>query len=593
MQRSALAALLAMAWSAIALPGGTYAQAIDWVEKSNEHAQVVLDGVAKFNSEYAAAIGVEGLDEEITDLNPERYERELAESEKILAELERRLEGETDTRVRQDLGILIKVMNEGIRSDKLNRENMLPYYNLNQSVFRGVRALIDVQIPRERYPAAIVRIKRYAGLEDGFTPLAELARDRTSERFDVDGLVGPYRDEVEQDLERAETFIVGIEELLGGTDLQGWQEPYETLAGQLRDYNLWLRDEVLPRSRDDYRLPPVMYEDALRNWGVDATPEALIQQATQGYMDIRNEMVALAPLVAKEKGYASTDYREVIKKLKKDGPIDGDKLLDHYHGVLKQIEDIIVRERIISLPERDAGIRIASAAETAAQPAPHLDIPRLIGNTGEYPDFVIPLLTHYEDGSWQQTDDTYEAGAWTLTAHEARPGHEMQFSSMIEEGVSITRAIFAFNSVNVEGWGLYAEAIAKPYMPLDGQLISLQYRLMRAARMFLDPMLNLGLISPKDAKSLMMEDIGIGETWAQNEIERYTYRMPGQATAYYFGYTKLQALRTQTELALRDDFDQQSFHDFILAQGMLPPELMNKAVMEDFVPAQRMSASSD
>jgi hypothetical protein len=593
MRRTALAALLAMAWSAIALPGGAYAQAIDWVEKSNEHAQVVLDGVAKFNPENAAAIGVEGLDEEITDLNPERYERELAESEKILAELERRLEGETDTKVRQDLGILIKVMNDSIRSDKLNRENMLPYYNLNQSVFRGVRALIDVQIPRERYPAAIVRIKRYAGLEDGFTPLAELARDRTSERFDVDGLVGPYRDEVEQDLERAETFIVGIEELLGGTDLQGWQAPYETLAGQLRDYNQWLRDEVLPRSRDNYRLPPVMYENALRNWGVDASPEELIQQATQGYMDIRNEMVALAPLVAKEKGYASTDYREVIKKLKKDGAIDGDKMLNHYHSVLKQIEDIIVRERIISLPERDAGIRIASAAETAAQPAPHLDIPRLIGNTGEYPDFVIPLLTQYEDGSWQQTDDTYEAGAWTLTAHEARPGHEMQFSSMIEAGVSITRAVFAFNSVNVEGWGLYAEAIAKPYMPLDGQLISLQYRLMRAARMFLDPMLNLGLISPKDAKSLIMEDVGIGEIWAQNEIERYTYRMPGQATAYYFGYTKLQALRTQTELALRDDFDQQSFHDFILAQGMLPPELMKKAVMEDFVPAQRMSASSD
>ncbi len=63
----------------------------------------------------------------------------------------------------------------------------------------------------------------------------------------------------------------------------------------------------------------------------------------------------------------------------------------------------------------------------------------------------------------------------------------MQFSSMIEAGVSTARGIFSFNSANVEGWGLYAEAIAKPYMPLEGQLISLQYRLMRAARMFLDP----------------------------------------------------------------------------------------------------------
>ena len=126
---------------------------------------------------------------------------------------------------------------------------------------------------------------------------------------------------------------------------------------------------------------------------------------------------------------------------------------------------------------------------------------------------------------------------------------------MIEAGVSIARGIFSFNSANVEGWGLYAEAIAKPHMPFEGQLISLQYRLMRAARMFLDPMLNLGLITPEDAKRLIMEDVVIGESWAQNEIERYTYRIPGQATAYFYGYTKLQALRTQTELALRENFE--------------------------------------
>ena len=301
---------------------------------------------------------------------------------------------------------------------------------------------------------------------------------------------------------------------------------------------------------------------------------------------IRHEMEALAPLVAAEQGYDTDDYREVIALLKRDGGIDGDKLVDHYHAVLRDIEEIIIREKIVTLPERDAGIRIASEAETAAQPAPHLDVPRLIGNTGEYPFFVIPKLEQNEDGSWQQNDDTYEAGAWTLTAHEARPGHEMQFSSIIESGVSITRAVFAFNSANVEGWGLYAEAIVRPYLPLEGQLISLQYRLMRAARMFLDPMLNLGLITPEEAKSLIVNDVAVGESWAQNEVERYTYRMPGQATAYYYGYNKMQALRAQTELKLRDSFDQQAFHDFVLAQGMLPPGILKDAVMNEFVPSQ-------
>lgn len=565
----------------------TAAASDDWVAESNRHAQIVLDVLAKFSPEGAASLGVDGLDAEIMDLGPGQHERVMADMRAVLAELQSRREKETNSKVAQDIDILIKAVEDNLHSSQLERDHMLPYYNITQIVFFGVRGLIDAQVARERYPAAIERIEKYAGLADGHVPITELARARSTERFDVDGLVGPYRGEVEQDLERAETFITGIGELLSGTDLEGWEAPYEALAGQLREYGEWVRAEVLPRSRNDYRLPAVLYENALRNWGVDASPEMLIEQATKGYLDIRNEMEALAPLVAREKGYDTTDYREVIALLKRDGAMDGDKLLDHYHAVLREIETIIRRERLVTLPERDAGIRIATAAETAAQPAPHLDPPRMIGNTGEYPDFVIPLLTQREDGSWVQTDDTYVAGSWTLTAHEARPGHEMQFSSIIESGVSIARALFAFNSANVEGWGLYAEAIVRPYLPLEGQLISLQYRLMRAGRMFLDPMLNLGLITPEQAKELIMKDMAIGESWAQNEVERYTYRMPGQATAYYYGYGKMQALRAQTELALQGHFDQQAFHDFVLAQGMLPPDILKDAVMKEFVPSQR------
>ncbi len=582
MRRVITFSLIAILSVAMSVP----VQAMTWVEKSDEHAQVVLDVLAKLSPEGAGQLGVDGLDEEISDLGPGINERSKKMSQDVLVELQRRLADESDSKVRQDLGILIKVIEDSIRTSDLNYEQMLPYYNISQTVFFGVRSIIDPQNSRDRYPAAIARLEKYAGISDGHTPYTELAKARTVERFDVEGLVGPYRGEVEQDLERAETMITGIEELLAGTDLQGWEDSYATLAGQMRDYNDWVRAEILPRARDDFRLPLDLYEDALRQWGVDASPLDLIEQATKGYMDIRGEMEALAPLIAAEKGYETKDYREVIGLLKRDGPIDGDKLLDHYNAVLRDIEEIIVREKLVSLPDRNAGIRIASAAETAAMPAPHLQPPRLIGNTGEYPFFVIPLLTQNEDGSWTQTDDTYEAGAWTLTAHEARPGHEMQFSSIVESGVSITRAVFAFNSVNVEGWGLYAEAIVRPYLPLEGQMISLQYRLMRAARMFLDPMLNLGLITPEEAKNLIMNDVAIGESWAQNEVERYTYRMPGQATAYYYGYGKMQSLRAQTELKLRDDFNQQAFHDFILDQGMLPPHILKDAVMNEFVPSQ-------
>ena len=181
---------------------------------------------------------------------------------------------------------------------------------------------------------------------------------------------------------------------------------------------------------------------------------------------------------------------------------------------------------------------------------------------------------------------------WTLSAHEARPGHEMQFTSMLQGGVSTARATFAFNSANVEGWALYAEAISKPYMPIEGQLFSLQARLLRAARIWLDPMLNLNQISAEEAKRVLMEDVMESEENAQNEVDRYTFQIPGQATAYYYGYEHLQALRAQTELRLKDQFNQQDFHDFILAQGLLPPEILEQSVERNFIAPQLQGSTS-
>jgi uncharacterized protein (DUF885 family) len=58
---------------------------------------------------------------------------------------------------------------------------------------------------------------------------------------------------------------------------------------------------------------------------------------------------------------------------------------------------------------------------------------------------------------------------------------------------------------------------------------------------------------------------------------------PGQATSYFFGYSKLETLRAKTELAMGERFNTQAYHDFIVAQGLLPPELLEQAVMQDYV----------
>jgi hypothetical protein len=260
-----------------------------------------------------------------------------------------------------------------------------------------------------------------------------------------------------------------------------------------------------------------------------------------------------------------------------------------YGERLSQIEAAVRQQAIVTLPDRKAVIRLASEAENAQQPAPHMSPPRLIGNTGEYGEFVLTTgMPPDASGKKLVFDDfTHQAGTWTLTAHEARPGHELQFAKMIEMGVSTARGVFAFNSVNVEGWALYAEAEMQPFEPLDGQLFALQARMMRAARAFLDPMVNLGEITPEGVKSFLMDEVGLSEGMAAQEMQRYTFRAPGQATSYFYGYQRLMETRQAAEVALRQKFNRKTFNDFVLAQGMLPPALLRKAVMEDFVPAQK------
>ena len=80
-----------------------------------------------------------------------------------------------------------------------------------------------------------------------------------------------------------------------------------------------------------------------------------------------------------------------------------------------------------------------------------------------------------------------------------------------------------------------------------------------------------------------MEEVVEDDHNAQTEIDRYTFRSPAQATAYYYGYEKLLVLRALTEMRLKDRFVAREFHDFILAQGLLPPEVLRNSVMEDFV----------
>lgn len=556
-----------------------------WVAESNTHAQVLLDVLARFAPEGAGQFGVSGLDEEVTTFSDQRTRAQREATTAALAKLQGLLKSATNPMVRQDLEILIKSAQNSLRAIDLGEARLVPYVDVAGVVFGGLRSLLDPQVAEARRPAAVVRLRKYAGLAPGSVSIARQAMDRTRARLADARLLPPARLEVEQDLTNAPILINGIEQLLTKYTLEGWREPFDALKKQLTEYEQFVRTEVLPKARTDFKLPPDLYALSLDQVGVRMAPEDLSKMARSAFKEIQADMQRLAPAVAKARGLQATDYRDVIRALKKEQLV-GEAILPHYRKRLQEIEAIVRRENLVTLPGREARIRIATDAEAAQSPAPNMRPPRMLGNTGEMGEFVLPLNipTAAEGKPAKQYDDfTFEAASWTLTAHEARPGHEMQFAKMIEAGVSVARALFAFNSTNVEGWGLYAEWMMLPHMPPDGQLVSLQFRLLRAARAFLDPELHLGRVTPEEASRVLQEDVVLSEAMTEQEIERYTFRAPAQATSYFYGYTRLLELRPQVEKTMGDRFSAREFHDFILAQGLLPPDLLREAVLLQFV----------
>jgi hypothetical protein len=575
-----LVALIATASAAEAQPGGP-----SWVTVSNENAQILIRLGAKYGPEGASSQGVPGLDDQISSFSADRPEKQRADTVKARDELKAKLDAEKDPLVRQDLQILIGAAERQIRGIDANKKT-LPYGAIAGLVFFGEKSLLDDQVKPERRPAALIRLRKYTGLEPGFAPITRQAEERFLEKAKTPGLLSPAKQEVEKDLQNTATYITGIGLLLEKYKLQGYQEAFTKLREQLTEYDAFVRREVLPKARSDFRLPPAIYRTGLENYGVDYTPENLTRLAHAAFIDYQNQMQVIAVNVAKQRKLTSSDYRDVIKELKKE-QFTGNEILPKYEATLKQIEDIIRKNDLLTLPDRPAMITIATAAETAQQPAPHMQPPPLLNNHGERGKFVLPLDMKGAGGAELKYDDfTFAAAAWTLTAHEARPGHELQFDSMVEHGVSLARALFAFNSTNVEGWGLYAEWFMLPYMPEEGKLISLQLRLLRAARAFLDPELQAGKITPEQAMKVLENDVVCSKAFATEEVDRFTFRSPGQAVSYFDGYTRILEIRQTAEKALGAKFNVRKFHDFMLAQGLLPPDLMRKAVMEDFVAKQ-------
>jgi uncharacterized protein (DUF885 family) len=174
----------------------------------------------------------------------------------------------------------------------------------------------------------------------------------------------------------------------------------------------------------------------------------------------------------------------------------------------------------------------------------------------------------------------------TLAYHEGVPGHHFQLAIQQElEGIPFFRKMIPFIAYS-EGWALYAERVAYEMGMLPDpydNIGRLQAELFRAVRLVVDTGIHSQRWSREKAIDYMSRNTGMTESDVVSEIERYIV-LPGQATAYKVGMTKILELRSKAEKELGDKYDVRDFHKVVLNNGAVPlnilEELVNKYIQD-------------
>jgi uncharacterized protein (DUF885 family) len=176
----------------------------------------------------------------------------------------------------------------------------------------------------------------------------------------------------------------------------------------------------------------------------------------------------------------------------------------------------------------------------------------------------------------------------TVAYHEGAPGHHFQIAIQQElEGVP-TFQKFAYFGSYIEGWGLYAERLAKEEGRFTDPLKDfgrLQDEMLRAVRLVVDTGAHAKRWTREQMIDYMLANSPMTEEEATKETERYIDN-PGQALSYKIGMLKILELRERAKRELGAKFDIRDFHDVVLKNGAVPLPVL-ESLVNDYIAAKQ------
>lgn len=355
----------------------------------------------------------------------------------------------------------------------------------------------------------------------------------------------------------------------GIKDPERFAKAVRRAKGTVSHFKNFLELKVLPRARDSYAEGEAYFNLLLRHKHfLEMDARQLLALGEKLFNKTKKELLRISEKIAPGK-----NIDETARMIQGSHP-SAIGLIPAYQDAVRNARDFVWAKGLVTFPPQEClevmetPIFKRNQIPFAAYLSPS---PKDLDQVGYY--YVTPPTNkdEFREHNYKSIENT--------SAHEAYPGHHLQFSlANFYPAAHTLPRLMNESSVMFEGWALYCEQMMHDQGFLgtpEHEFLMLKDRLWRTLRIIIDVKTQCYGMTYDEAADLMVRELAFPRSQAEADLNWYS-QAPATPMGYALGWHMITALRKREEMRLGKRFNLRKFHDKFLQAGSIAPPLIIK-----------------
>jgi uncharacterized protein (DUF885 family) len=359
----------------------------------------------------------------------------------------------------------------------------------------------------------------------------------------------------------------------------------------LKDYQVFLENELLPRANGEWRLGPERFAKKLDlELDADMTAAQVLADAESEFVRVERDMYIIArqlwaqyvpnqPLPPDDAEGRHTTVALVLRGVSREHGTTAQLTRDMKRRVEK-LKEFIRKRDILTLPNPDRVEVVEMPEFRRGNSTAYMDASPPLDPSGIGQLAVSPPPKDWDAERVQSYLEEYNNHMLDILAlHEGYPGHAVQLAYMNRQPSLIRRVLQS--GAYIEGWAVYTEQMMCDEGYGEGSLQlrmnQLKFYLRAVANAILDHRMHCDKMSDDEAMRFLTQSAFQSEGEAKLKVIR-AKQSSCQLSTYFVGRMAHYRLRQQVERAMGSQFNLGLYHEAVLNPGAVPVKFLPELV---------------